>query len=92
MKNISMEEQLRKIIQENTEEDGQGYGFFGEEEVIEFVRSFYQEYIKEIRRNFIKIAIKGVHDEDELKGAMLYVRFLDYIDSLLSLEKEEHGK
>lgn len=63
-----------------------------QKENIKVIKSFISQVLKQqketIREKFVQTAIEGKNDSDNLKGAMLYSRFLQYLDSL----EEELGK
>lgn len=40
-----------------------------------------KEAVKQIKNKFMEIAIEGSADKDEMKGLMLYTRFLEYLQS-----------
>jgi len=46
-----------------------------------------KETFKEIRNNFVEIAIRGKNDRDELKGVILYQRTLNYLDDIIKYLK-----
>ena len=48
----------------------------------EVIPSVRKEVIESIRENIVKLAIRGKDDRDEMKGAMLFSRIMEYLNNL----------
>lgn len=72
-----LEKKLRSIIQKNTQSDGQGYGFEGEEEVVALFATALEEQKESIAK---KLLVKGSVMIPIKERKKILVDGCDYID------------
>ena len=80
-----------ELVREKGAEGGMGGGAIATKYIGEIKFSnpetTSREVVREIRKEFVKLAIKGKKDPASMKGLYLYTRTLDYLDTLLKSKK-----
>lgn len=78
--NKEWEEEIREICTYYGDEGTNGYSLSNGqfERVFEVISTLLKQQKQEIKEKFIELAIDGDID-DEMKGLLLYIRFLEYL-------------